>query len=112
MVQTLTVSGAYPENVVGVTTFQARLPAASGTAEAELHQDGNPIEGVVLLDDRHPFARLHIELDGEKAGVFSVLAELDVSDEGGGRKEVLRTRSPIIVNVRGPFDDTKDAGKK
>ena len=48
--QASTVSGVFPENVVGVNCFRVFLPADAGTSEAEMILDDNSTLGTLVLN--------------------------------------------------------------
>jgi hypothetical protein len=63
-----------------------------------MHDEGRLVAGIVILDEGHPFAELHIDLKGE-AGIYRVNAELTILDESGDKVRVIKTKKPVIVHV-------------
>jgi hypothetical protein len=82
--------GVYPTNALMANRFTATLAPNSSRVKARmLDENGNPDEGSVILDDKNPFALLHVEFDGV-TGLYWVVPILTVSD-GFGRNRTYVT---------------------
>lgn len=72
--------GVYPHNAVVANRFSATVTANSTSVKARMLDDkGNPDVGTILLDDKQPFALIHVQFDGT-TGLYEVVPIVTVTD--------------------------------